>query len=266
MIENITENMMGQISRQDMALIWGTLRNIVNFKQIKKSTELMITGTIKGVFPIYSYHEIFIEFPQSEKKMDVSGRSNNYSKVIKKDQWISQRLIKLPIFHIENNDYNLLEKSYKSLIKAWNDSLIPKEIPCLALGLKAAGAYCSEREAQFARILLIWESGTSRIIDLELFEGPLEDCISPEWYINVSDYANLTHISPKFRGIDNYLPNWMDQTYSLFVIPSFLTNLLKFGKKGYFNNNGWNYEYNYQTREELQSDLNILLSKIDSFF
>ena len=82
----------------------------------------------------------------------------------------------------------------------------------------------------------------------------------------VMTHDNTGAVIPKFRSIDNYLPNWMNQTYSLFVIPSFLTNLLKFGKKGYFNNNGWNYEYNYQTREELQSDLNILLSKIDSFF
>ncbi|MCF2139490.1 MAG: hypothetical protein K9W44_05485 [Candidatus Lokiarchaeota archaeon] len=263
-----------QISAHHLALIWGTLRNIVDFNYLEKSVEIMLIGAENGEFPIHSYQKIYIELPKNQTRIDLSSRSNNHSPTLNsspeknnyvKNQWINQRLIRLPRFYIKKNSSELINL-YKSLIKNWNSTQIPSDIPCFALALKVIGDYSNEREAQFVRVLLIWENKIARIIDLEYFEGPLEDCISPEWYINSFNSSNLYQVSKIMTNVQAYLPKWTNQSYSLHIIPSFLTNFLKYGKKGFCFENGWKYEYNYLSINELNSDLSVILDLIKSFF
>jgi hypothetical protein len=258
MVENITQ--------QNLALIWGTLRNNVNFSILDIPAEIKLVGSILGEFPVYSYQKIYLEIPKNQKKQDLSGRGNNNLNFSKKNLWISQRIIQLPLYTTENEDYDLLEEKFKILITNWNNSHVPNEIPCIVLALKVIGNYCNEREAQFARIFFIWENKTAQFLDLEYFEGPIEDCISPEWYITAFEWTSMKKNILKFKNLQNYLPNWNNKTYSLFIIPSFLTNFLNIGEKGYYFENGWGNEYNYQSKEDLLLDLNVILDKINTFF
>jgi len=143
MLENITQ--------QNLALIWGTLRNNVNFSILDIPTEIKLVGTIRGEFPVYSYQKVYLEIPKNQKKQDLSGRGNNNRNFSKKNLWISQRIIQLPLYTTENEDYDLLEERLKILIKIWYNSHVPKEIPCIVLALRVIGNYCNEREAQFGK-------------------------------------------------------------------------------------------------------------------
>lgn len=258
--------MIENIPQQNLALIWGTLRNIIDFSSYRIPTEIKIVGTFKGEFPINSYQKIYLEIPKTQEKNDLSGRLNDQFRDIKNNLWNIRRIIQLPYYEIEDIDCKLLEERFKSLLDVWNDTHIPKEIPCIAVALKIDGNYCNEREAQFIRIILVWENKIARNIDLEYYEGPLEDCISPEWYIKAFKFSSLKNIFLKLRNIQYFLPNWQNQTYKLLVIPSFLKKFLKNGKEGVILENGWGIEYNYQSRENFLLDLCFILEKINSYF
>ncbi|WP_457559256.1 hypothetical protein [Candidatus Harpocratesius sp.] len=262
MVEQIIE----RLSFQDIALIWGTLRNNIDFRLIDKSFDIMIVDSINGRFPVDAYNDIYLEIPRNQMKMDLSGRRNNFSRKNQNNLWNSLRIFQLPVYYIENIESDVLIASFKQLINGWNDSHIPKEIPCIALALKVSGDYCDEREAQFIRILLIWENGTARFVDLEYYEGPLEDCISPEWYVKVSELGNYSNLGLKFKNLSRYLPNWNNQRFSLFIIPSFLGDYLKYGTHEEIDIYGWKRGYVYRTQDDLQKDINIILNKVNFFF
>ena len=173
-----------QLQSGPLSLIWGNLRNHLDFSSVSIPTLIALTGTAIGEFPVDDYHPIFLEIPKNEFKVDFSGRfNNNYNSGLEKTVWHQKRIIPLPIYEINDDivDIDTLEL----LTHSWSHSLVPEDIPFITLSIKVKGSYCDEREGQYVFVLLVWPDDTARILELDWFEGPVEDCITPEWSIQV---------------------------------------------------------------------------------
>ncbi|MHA2331268.1 MAG: hypothetical protein ACXAEU_04505 [Candidatus Hodarchaeales archaeon] len=250
---------MERISAINLSLIWGNLRNLIDFDTVEIPSDFKIIGTIAGEFPVDDYHPIFLEVPRTRKKINISGRSNHrVSPGISKNKWYFRRIISLPTYEFsENVKSNFLDIFYQF----WGRSLIPEEIPCSALAIKTKGHYCDVREGQNIIVLLIWIDKTARILELDWFEGPLEDCITPEWYIKSSELLSLKNGFVKLKDACSSPTGWFNPTFTLFVIPSCLGTAL-LGEKNETCQKGWIYEWNYCDHLALVKDLDYILNEI----
>lgn len=247
------------ISTINLSLIWGNLRNLIDFDSIEIPSDFKITGTITGEFPVDDYYPIFLEVPRARKKINISGRSNHrISPGISKNEWNFRRIISLPVYEFgETVSSNFLDIFYQ----IWGRSLIPEEIPCSALAIKTKGQYCDVREGQNIIVLLIWIDKTARILELDWFEGPLEDCITPEWYIRSSELLTLENGIANIRNACSSPTGWLTPTFTLYVNPSCL-GISLLGKKNETNQKGWIDEWNYSDHLSLAKDLDYILDEI----
>ncbi|MFX0210518.1 MAG: hypothetical protein ACFFDT_31350, partial [Candidatus Hodarchaeota archaeon] len=173
------------LSATETSLIWGNLRNLIDFNSVIVSRDLSLVGTISGQFPVIDFHPIFLEVPKSHKKFNLSGRKNFSQVFIDTNlRLVTRRIISLPNYE---NDKNANIECLKSIIQLWEKALIPEEIPCIALGVNIRGQNSDGREGQYVVVLLTWANQKTRILELDWFEGPLDDCITPEWYLQVSE-------------------------------------------------------------------------------
>ena len=152
----------------------------------------------------------------------------------------------------------------KIIVNHWNDIGIPDDIPCIAIAIKYSGLSSDFRESQHVNVLIIWSDAVARIVTLEWFEGPLEDCITPEWYINSSSLLNLKTALLNY-GKDFKHISLDGITYSIYTIPLCFGMLLhRFSDKE--AQPIWNYEWKYETYLDFNSDLTLLFSKIMETF
>jgi len=176
-------------------------------------------------------------------------------------RWDLRRTIDLPIYI--NNDNADLEV-LKIIIRNWNELHIPEDIPALALAVKCHGNYTDVREAQCVNVLLIWNDEVSRILSLDWFEGPEEDCITPEWYI---DTTPLLKFKEGFERINRAYKKslWGNPVYSIFTLPLCLGR----GLKGDIHEGAWKQwgnEWKYSEHSEFIDDLDIIFSRIRDVF
>jgi len=248
------------ISSASLSLIWGNLRNLIDFDTIEIPTEITLTGKAVGTFPVRSFHPILLEIPKNRKKLDISGRSNQFNpKTTNRTDWHLKRVVSLPIYKVSEENFS--NYRFKSLFKTWQDSLIPEDIPCLSLAINTIGQYCDEREGQYVVVMLIWSDSTARIIELDWFEGPLEDCITPEWYIDSSEWLSLETAFAKLKNIFSR-PSYLENAcYLMFINPSCLGHEFQ-GKKSAINCDYWEYEWIYRHQLDLIKDLEFILEKI----
>lgn len=242
-------------------LSWN-LRNILPNSLILSTEQPTIIGTCLGEYPIDAWGNYFLETPRNEKKMDITGRSNNAvrggMKPAKCDQ---RRTINLPIYsHIQ--DFNV--DNLKILFRNWSEIGFSDDIPCLALAVKHRGFYSDNREAQYVTVLTVWNDGVARIISLDWFEGPLEDCITPEWYMETTPLLNLKEALAKMRKIRE-TTQLVNPIFSIYAIPMCLGNTLN-GEVASDSYALWDYGWNYSDYPKFESDLKVLLSKIIDVF
>ena len=243
-------------------LSWN-LRNILEKPSMLSSGEFCITGTGLGEYPIDAWKTYFLEVPKCGYKKDLTGRSNYAVGIgMKNTRWNRKRIIALPIY-THSKDPGI--EKLKVLIKHWNEICIPDDIPCLAIAVKCHGSYSESREAQSVTVLIIWYDSVSRVISLDWAEGPLEDCITPEWYVETTPLLNLREALGKTRSLYENI-SWEKTYFSIYTIPSCLGHELQ-GKKVRASYAQWQHEWRYSNYTELKKDLNLLFSKIwDIFF
>ena len=242
-------------------LSWN-LRNIIDHSTKLFHEKSCILGTCLGEYPIDAWNTFFLELPRNGYKKDISGRHNNaFSLEMRDTEWNNNRIVPLPVYR--NFEYSDIE-IFKLVIKHWVDISLPDDIPCLALAIKRHGNYSDTREAQTVKVLLIWHDAVCRIITLDWFEGPLEDCITPEWYINSTPLLNLHEALEKIRNFfDNSL--WDNTAFSIFTIPSCLGRSLH-GTMMDSSYMPWEHEWRYNDYTELNADLTLILSEIQNIF
>ena len=253
-----------EISSQVYSFIlsWN-LRNLVDTCLIMNPEAINIIGMIPGEFPVDAWKSYFLEIPKGGSKKDIVGRSlRAFGISMRGIKWISKRIIPFPIYTC--SPYSAIE-NLKLIIKHWNDAFISDDMPCLALAVKTSGYYCEDREVQSVAILPIWNDEFGRIISLDWIEGPLEDCITPEWYIETTQWLNLENALKKMQKLHENPPSWENTSFSIYVVPSCLGYKLH-GKKSNTSYELWEVEWKYDEHAALKEDLISILSEIRNTF
>ena len=245
---------------QPFFLSWN-LRNIVEKPSRFISDKFTITGTQVGEFPIKAWKTYFLEVPKEGTKKDLTGRmSDVFGMGGKNTLWDFRRTADIPIYaNSEKADPEIL----KIIIRHWDESHIPEDIPCLGLAVKCHGNYMDIREAQSISVLLIWNDGICRILTLDWFEGPEEDCITPEWYVKTTPLLNLEDAFETIKKLHKK-SLWEMPIYSIFTLPTCIGYTLK----GEFceGRKQWGNEWKYSNHSELMNDLDQLFSSIQDIF
>lgn len=242
-------------------LSWNIRNNSENIST-QFSDSPCITGACLGEYPIDGWIKYFIEIPKYGKKSDITGRSNNTRPIEDKNvKWNNKRIINLPIYsNIDNYDLNQLEH----VIEHWDKIGIPDDVPCLAIAIKCSGFYSEYREAQYVIVLTVWNDGISRITSLDWFEGPLDDCVTPEWYMNNTPLMNLNDAIEKMQQKYEHT-SWDNPYFSIYIIPKCLGLDLK-GTKSKAPYPQWDFEWKYANYNDFQSDLESILVNVQNFF
>lgn len=238
-------------------LSWN-LRNIFENASALFPKEFCLTGTRLGEYPIDAWKSYFLEVPKNGCKKDITGRSYQaFGISMKSPTWHRKRIIILPVYTY--SQYSDIEK-LKVAIRYWTDISIPDDIPCVAVAIKCQGCYSENRTAQSVTVLIVWNDNVCRIISLDWTEGPLEDCITPEWYIEASPLLNSEDAFEKIQTLYENI-SWDNTSFSIYTIPSCLGYSLH-GKMANASYSLWNHEWRYNDYAELKSDLNLVLSEI----
>ena len=255
----------------ELPLMWGHLRNIVDFENVTIPRSVRLVGSVCGEFPVDAYSPIFLEIAKEHKREDLSGRFNcsgSYAgQILYSNFWHPVRSIPLPLF--ENDpDLSMQEfrNGYSHLLEEWDNSSIPDNLPCAAVSLKTHGNYCDEREAQRITVLLVYPNRLARIMYLDFFEGAMDDCISPEWYLSDSKLMPIDVAIQSVAQISVNQPGWQRVCSSISIKPNFLGNVLDRGNKLETDERKWRFEWTYHNQTDLIPDFNNLLDELRSFF
>lgn len=254
-----------------LSLVWGSLRNLFDFPNVIIPEEIRLVDTIPGHFPIDSYNPVPLELPRGGSRMDLSGRFNSLSSKLWKDICgkipLRARIVQLPLYTYSSNmSYKEARKTFSAMLKTWNETLIPESVPCAALALRVRGDYSNEREAEFAFVLLIWPNMIARTLQLDWYEGPLEDCISPEWYVKSSLTLPLQVAFNQTKNFVTNLPNWNNLAMSISPKPAFLGFRLQNGNRRREEVGGWLCEWNYDSEQDFLDDSNQIVEDMENLF
>ena len=246
---------------QPLFLSWN-LRNIVDNSPDLTAGGFGLIGTRPGEYPIEGWDPYLLEVPRDGMRRDISGRFSDPSNIgVQNLAWDLQRTVNLPVYINSNNaDKELL----KIIIRNWNELRFPEDIPCFALAVKCHSNYTDVREAQCVNVLLIWNDEVCRIMTLDWYEGPEDDCITPEWYINATPLMYLREAFKKIKEL--YKTRQLENpVYSIYSLPSCLGSALK-GKISEEYHKQWGYERKYSEHIEFVQDLIQLFSGIQDLF
>lgn len=239
-------------------LSWN-LRNLPDIHSKVIPETFNITGVNFGRFPIDAWKTYFLETPKYGVKKDIVGRTiQAFGIKMKNTAWNRDRIVMIPVY--TNNRYSNI-KNLKSIIKHWDAAFISDDIPCFALAVKSIGYYSDDREAQSVTVLLIWNDATSRVITLDWAEGPVEDCITPEWYVEATSLLNLDNAFRKIQKTYEKNPSWDGISFSIYLIPPCLGCNLA-GKKCDTSYDLWKCEWKYNDHGELREELDLIFSEI----
>lgn len=216
----------------------------------------LIAEIVPGEFPIDAWHPILLEIPDGGSTAHMSGRvpgllSSSVSPV-KRSRF---RTINLPIYE-DTKGYRL---ENLGRVKAWNR--FSQAVPVVTLASRYDGYYCDQRRAQAVLVLPVWADGTSRLLELDWCEGPLEDCANPEWHLRASPPFQVKDGADRIREICRNPPMWEDCSFYLYVIPSFLGSHL-LGKGNRTPSNVWQREWKYSEHAEMLNALNQIITTI----
>ena len=242
-------------------LSWN-LRNVPLDPSNNASNSPGIVGTCSGEYPINGWKPYYIETPCEDYKRDLTGRFNNASDTRSLNtEWIQRRIINLPVYS-NNQDFTI--DKLRTIIRNWCAIGIPDDIPCIALAVKCNGFYSDFREAQYVTVLLVWSDAVARISSLDWFEGPMDDCTTPEWYMKSTPMMNLNKAIDEMRDVHKNL-NWDSPSYSVYSIPQCLVDH-NYGERSTTSHDQWNMKWNYTNYSDLQADLDPILSQVHSIF
>jgi len=242
-------------------LSWN-LRNVVEHPSSVVPKNFCITGTDLGEYPIDGWKALFIEIPENTQKKDIVGRySHAFGIRMGNTEWNNRRIVELPIYvHCRNADLGRL----KTVVRHWPDVFIQDDMPCLAVAAKCVGFYSDHREAQYVTVLAVWNDTTARIVSLDWIEGPLEDCVTPEWHVETTPLLNLRESLEKMETLYKHV-NWDKTCYAIYTIPTCLGHRLQ-GKTAETPYAFWGHECGYDEYSLFNDDLNLTLSVVQDVF
>jgi len=196
-------------------LSWN-IKDYIENRNIANPSDFCIRGTERGEYPIDAWKPYFIEMPVNGHKKDIMGRSYHaFGIAMDVIKWNHRRIAWLPIYaNCDRSSINI----FKIIVRNWTEISIPDDIPCIALAVKCRGYYADAQEAQHITVLLVWNDSAAKLISLDWSEGPLEDCSTPEWYLETSKLMNVNAcieiLSKIYKNI-----RLDDVVYSVFAIP-----------------------------------------------
>ncbi len=187
-----------------------------------------ITEIVPGHFPIDSWHPILLEVPDGGSKKHISGRFPNLTgSSANQVRWDSSRVISLPVYTDGAKECEPCPLRNSETLRESAESM-----PCISVAARYDGYYCDQRRAQSVSVLPVWPDGTSMLLDLDWYEGSLEDCSNPEWVIQASPRVLLRDGVDRLRMACRRRPVWEDCLFYVYVIPAFLgTSLLGSGSE-----------------------------------
>lgn len=221
-----------------------------------------IVGAEIGTYPIHRWKTYYIEVPKNGRKADISGRINGVGTIrLQQTPWDKKRLVWLPHYHRFERFH---AATIQELIVHWSHICCSDDMPGLALATKCTGEYSEGREAENVVVLLVWPDGVCRIASLDWIEGPMEDCVTPEWCTEVTPLLNL---DDALVGITHVHENisWDDQKFVICTLPACLGE----GFSGNSIDSGyslWSREWLYNTYGQYQQDLELALHRINDVF
>jgi hypothetical protein len=242
-----------------------SMEHLLFFSSLGSLNKELNAPTIKAVlgeFPIDAWKQYPLEVPKEGYKEGITSRCfHAFGLAVKEPIWHLNRTIKLPLY--PDRILKFIEKDpnsrfLRALIQEWKLFHIFNEIPVLAIAVKVAGSYCDLREFQTTAVLPIWQDSVGRLLELDWAEGPLEDCISPEWYLKSTPLLGLEKAVKEAKRLCYQELPWEDLSFFIYMVPPFLGNFLK-GKKIRCNFwHGWKYNQYSRWKE----DLGFIFSKV----
>ena len=221
-----------------------------------------IVGVAPGEYPIDGWKPYFLEIPADGLKADIVGRiSHAFGVVVPSAIWNRRRIVTLPRY---SRDWYLDMAQLATVVRGWSSTTIPDDIPCLAVALRSSWHYGEDRLAQSVAVLMIWNDSVCRLLRLDWSEGPLEDCITPEWCIQGSGLLSLSGALGEMESLHRENPG-EKASFSLFVLPSCLGKNLR-GRRRDAGYSSWKQEWSYVDHRDIRSDLRELLSQISRLF
>jgi len=241
-----------------MSGLEASVRGLLFYSSLKMDDTRLNVPTITrnwGEYPINAWKHYPLEIPKGGANGSVSGRCYQaFGPTITGQKWDKNRIIKLPVYPnaiiraaVEDCGTDLL----RTLIREWNVSYTFDETPILAVAFGVAGHYCDFREFQTATVLPIWHDAVGRILTLDWAEGPLEDCITPEWHSNSTRLLGLEKTIEQVRKLYDHTLPWDDLSFFVYMIPPFLGSYLRGEGVSCDLWHGWKYDQESIWREDL---------------
>ncbi|MFA5772103.1 MAG: hypothetical protein WC974_05180 [Thermoplasmata archaeon] len=252
-----------ELSSLNPTIVLWNIKSIFNKQPTSVTYENFgLIGTKLGRYPIDAWKPYYLEVPKNGNKKDTVGRGHQaFGISLENTPWNLKRTIVLPEYtRFQNFDIEQM----KLIVKHWTDICIPEDVPCIAIAVKCRGYYCDDRAAQSIAVLTIWNDAVCRITSLDWAEGPLEDCITPEWYIETTSLMNLDEAVERMQKIYENI-SWENKAFSIFTIPSGIGCDIN-EKTSSTTHAPWGSELKYECYAELKNDLNIMFSQIRSIF
>ncbi len=256
-----------ELSIGELALVWSSLRNILDFEDVYVPCRVALINAERGQFPVDSHTPIFLEIPSEDMKRDLSGRFGHLRldtwRMLPQQNWSPSRTILLPVYAYDSGlEPTELRHIFMSIIRQWNTSLIPDNIACAALAVNCIGNYTDERQAQRCFVLLLWANGSANILDLDWFQGPLEDCISAEWYMHWLRIMTWPTAFDTFKQMISSKSRLTSSRLSVFIKPAWLGDLLSVKREYSENHPEWEYEWVYTDHTRCYEDVVRVLNEL----
>jgi len=251
----------------DMALMehfiltWN-MRNLGHGPAGPDRPQFCIEGSLQGQYPLDGWRPYPIEVTARPIKSGIAGRGfSAFGIAPGTAPWEPGRVVRLPLYR----DCEALEPDQlRTLFLRWPEIFLTNDLPCLAVAAKISGRYCEDREAQSVTVLLAWSDGAARLVNLDWAEGPLEDCVTPEWCVQRGELTNLRAALGELAGVHRNI-SWNGPRYFLYAIPSCLGSGLA-GTRTKSAYAPWTAEWAYQDYPTMSRDLSLLVSRIRQAF
>lgn len=255
----MTKDDSGSLER--LVLTWN-LRNVAPDGGQGPGLNQGITGFEACHFPIDAWEPCVLSIPRELNEKDIDGRYSNTNEVHNKRS--KPTFKRTTLFPVYSAPYNFDISQLKLIIRHWHEISLPEDMPCIAVAVKCQGTYSDGRVGQYITVMTFWHDGVGRILSLDWFEGPIEDCITPEWYINATPPMCLDSVIAKMGSLYKNIP-WENAYFSIYSIPQCMGVGLR-GERNEAPYPLWNSEWRYISHEELSKDLTKVFQNIRSIF
>jgi hypothetical protein len=243
-----------------LRLSWN-LRNTLERPASLLSDRFCVEGAQPGEYPIDAWRPFPLEIPKGGSKTEILGRMcHAFGVAMSAEKWNLWRTVRLPLF---KNDDDIGLEELGTVVRHWSQ-IGQDDVPCLAIAVKRRGLYCEDREAQSITVLMVLGDAACRIVTLDWSEGPLEDCVTPEWCVHAGPIMDLASGRAELLRATGSL-NLEHQRMSLYTLPACLGRNLQ-GTPMQANYRLWKKEWAYDEPATMRSDLEGLLAEIAGMF